>query len=132
MPNDPDTPARLAHELRAGVRLAPPTELPGRNARPSDPGDRAYDRRGREIEPGDPILFAASGPFSGVYFGRYLGRDPVSGRMVARVDIGEPRAGEQAAILTGLTIRARAEDIRAEVCAAVAREIMELDGRATL
>ncbi|TPE52613.1 hypothetical protein [Amaricoccus solimangrovi] len=128
---DIDASAQLAQDLRAGVRLVPPAERPAPIARVPAAG-RAFDKRGREVEPGDPVLFAACGPVAGVDLGRYLGRDPASGRMVARIDAGEPRAGEQAAILPSTTVRARAEDIRAEVRAAIAREILALDGREAL
>jgi hypothetical protein len=119
--------ARAVREDRA--RLAPEAERRPRRPAP-DPQARAVDKRGREIERGDPILFAAAGPASGVYAGRYLGRDPSSGRMIAQIDQGEPRAGERAAILAGSTIRARGEDIRAEAKAAIARELHVLAGDA--
>jgi hypothetical protein len=128
--------AELAAEVRAGGALSPRESRPiagvaERAARPTlDPNARAFDKRGREIESDDPILFAAAGPFAGVYLGRYAGRDPATGRMVAVIDQGEPRAGERAAALPGSTIRARAEDVRAEVRASIAREIMVLEGRA--
>lgn len=124
--------ADLAREVReTGARLAPDPDR--RTPRPApDPQARALDKRGREIERGDPILFAAAGPFQGVYSGRYLGRDPSSGRMIAQIDQGEPRAGERAAILAGSTIRARGEDIRAEVKAAITRELKVLAGSALL
>lgn len=120
--------ATLVAEVREGGRLAPdPVRL--RAARPpAAPTDRAFDKRGRELEKGDPILFAASGAFAGVYLGRYLGREASTGRMVAEIDHGEPRAGERTAIVAGATIRARGEDIRAEVRAAIAREIRSLEG----
>ena len=104
--------ADLAAEVRAGARLAPEPERRAPTRPPLDPTARALDKRGRSIEPGDPILFAAAGPFAGVYLGRFLGRDASTGRMIAQIDQGEPRAGERAAILPGFTIRTRAEDIR--------------------
>lgn len=122
--------ADLARGVREdGARLAPEPER--RTPRPAtNPLAVALDKRGREIERGDPILFAAAGPFRGVYAGRYLGRDPSSGRMIAQIDQGEPRAGERAAILAATTIRARGEDIRAEVKAAISRELRVLAGDA--
>jgi hypothetical protein len=44
--------------------------------------------------------------------------------MLARIDPGEPRAGEIAAIEARTTLRVRLEDMLAELRAAVSREIM--------
>ena len=122
----PTSPARSARTARG----SPPSPSAGSPRPAPDPQALAHDKRGREIERGDPILFAAAGPFRGVYAGRYLGRDPSSGRMIAQIDQGEPRAGERTAILAGSTIRARGEDIRAEVKAAISRELHVLAGGA--
>ncbi|MBP7001688.1 hypothetical protein [Amaricoccus sp.] len=123
--------ADLAAEVRAGGRLAPEPER--RRLRAEPPAQAAapvsgfaQDKRGREIEPGDPIIFAASGIVAGVYLGRYVGRDPTSGSLLAVIEPGEPRAGQRATIVPGAVIRARAEDIRAEARAAIAREIYAL------
>jgi hypothetical protein len=83
----------------------------------------AKDRKGRPLVEGDPILFRAAGPFLGASLGRYVGRGE-QGAMLARIDPGEPRAGEIAAIEARATLRVRVEDMLAELRAAVSREIM--------
>jgi hypothetical protein len=120
--------ADLALEVRVGARLDPDSWRRFPEKVPIDPGARTFDKRGREIENGDPILFAAAGSFQGVFLGRFLGRDPSTGRMIAQVDPAEPRAGERTAILAASTLRARAEDIRAELRRSIARDLREMAG----